>query len=46
MQDKSLEDAANMELVDFKISKLAFEVTFIFRTTQERNKVEGPLGYI
>jgi hypothetical protein len=35
-----------MELVDFKISKLAFEVTFIFRTTQERNKVEGPLGYI
>ena len=45
MQDKGLEDSPLLELVNFKVSKFVFDVTFIFRSTQKRNKVEGPLGY-
>jgi len=46
MQDKALEDNARLELVNFRVSKLVWEFTFIFRTTDKKNRNEGALGWL
>lgn len=46
IQKKALQDQRKLEIVDFKIDKIVMEITFIFRTTQQKNKVEGPVGFL
>lgn len=46
MQDKELEESVKLELKQFKIGAIVLDLTFIFRTNEKKNKVDGPMGYL